>query len=101
MDYTKQITETEAGLMVERALMTNRTNRIFWLVLMTNRIFWLADDLEKAILAYITPMLDRETARKFNNYANYIENMRKEVKKEFQNAFIDLKAEMNFDRANG
>ena len=29
------------------------------------------------------------------------ENMRKEVKKEFQNAFIDLKAEMNFDRAKG
>jgi len=88
MDETKQITETEADLMVER-------------VLMTNRIFWLVDDLEKAILAYITPMLDRETARKFNNYANYIESMRKEVKKEFQNAFIDLKAEMNFDRAKG
>ena len=88
MDYTKQITETEADLMVER-------------VLMTNRIFRLVDDLEKAILAYITPMLDRETARKFNNYANYIESMRKEVKKEFQNAFIDLKAEMNFDRAKG
>ena len=88
MNETKQITETEADLMVER-------------VLMANRIFWLADDLEKAILIYITPMLDRETARKFNNYANYIENMRKEVKKEFQNKFIDLKAEMNFDRAKG
>ena len=88
MDETKQITETEADLMVER-------------VLMTNRIFRLVDDLEKAILIYITPMLDRETARKFNNYANYIKNMRKEVKKEFQNAFIDLKTEMNFDRAKG
>lgn len=88
MDETKQITETEADLIVDR-------------VLMTNRIFWLVDDLEKAILAYITPMLDRETARKFNNYANYIENMQKEVKKEFQNAFIDLKSEMNFDRAKG
>lgn len=88
MDYTKQITETEANLMVER-------------VLITNRIFRLVDDLEKAIWIYITPMLDRETARKFNNYASYIENMRKEVKKEFQNAFINLKAEMNFDRAKG
>lgn len=88
MNETKQITETEADLIVDR-------------VLMTNRIFWLVDDLEKAILIYITPMLDRETARKFNNYANYIENMRKEVKKEFQNAFIDLKSEMNFDRAKG
>lgn len=88
MNEAKQITETEADLMVER-------------VLMTNRIFRLVDDLEKAIWIYITPMLDRETARKFNNYANYIENMRKEVKKEFQNAFIDLKAEMNFDRAKG
>lgn len=88
MDETKQITETEADLMVER-------------VLMTNRLLWLVDDLEKAILIYITPMLDRETARKFNNYANYIENMRKEVKKEFQNAFIDLKANMSIDRAKG
>ncbi len=88
MDETKQITETEADLMVER-------------VLMTNRIFRLVDDLEKAILIYITQILDRETARKFNNYANYIESMRKEVKKEFQNAFIDLKAEMNFDSAKG
>ena len=88
MNETKQITETEADLMVER-------------VLMTNRIFRLVDDLEKAFLIYITPTLDRETARKFDNYANYIENMRKEIKKEFQNAFIDLKAEMNFDRAKG
>lgn len=88
MDYTKQIIEDEADLMVER-------------VLMTNRIFRLVDDLEKAILIYITPMLDRETARKFNNYANYIENMRKEVKKEFQNAFIELKANMNIDIAKG
>lgn len=88
MNETKQITETEADLMVDR-------------VLMTNRIFWLVDDLERAILTYITPMLDRETARKFNNYANYIENMRKEVKREFQNAFIDLKANMDIDRAKG
>lgn len=88
MNETKQITQTEADLMVDR-------------VLMTNRIFRLVDDLEKAILIYITPMLDRETARKFNNYTSYIENMRKEVKKEFQNAFIDLKANMNIDRAKG
>lgn len=88
MNETKQITETEADLMVER-------------VLMTNRIFWLVDDLERAILTYITPMLDRETARKFNNFANYIENMRKEVKREFQSAFIDLKANMDIDRAKG
>lgn len=88
MNEAKQITETEADLMVERVLITNRISR-------------LVDDLEKAIWIYITPMLDRETARKFNNYANYIESMRKEVKKEFQNAFIDLKAEMNFDRAKG
>lgn len=88
MNETKQITETEADLMVER-------------VLITNRIFWLVDDLEKSILLYITPMSDRETARKFNNYANYIENMRKEIKREFQNAFIDLKANMNIDIAKG
>lgn len=88
MNETKQITETEADLMVNR-------------VLMTHRIFWLVDDLEKALLTYVTPMLDRETARKFNNYANYIENMRKEAKREFQNAFIDLKANMDIDRAKG
>lgn len=86
MDEIKKITETEADLMVER-------------VLMTNRIFCLVIELEKAIWTYTTPMLDRETARKFRNYSNYLEKMHKEVKKEFQNAFIDLKAEMNFDRA--
>ena len=88
MDYTKQITKTESDLMVDR-------------VLETNRILCLVNDLEKAIWIYITPMLDRETARKFNNYANYIENMRKEVKKEFQNSLIDLRANMNIDIANG
>ena len=88
MDEIKQITETEAGLMVDR-------------VLMTNRILWLVADLEEAIWTYTTPKLDRETARKFRNYANYLENMQKEVKKEFQNAFISLKAEMNFDRMKG
>lgn len=58
MDYTKQITETEADLLVDR-------------VLETNRIIRYIDDLEKAIFMYVTPMLDREMARKFYNYSNY------------------------------